>query len=122
MYVRPQNYRYPPGVRLPENYGGSTFREPPPEDISEEEVAEPLDGEEPAEQNEEKPTEKSADEAHTASLLSPSGFKLRLGSLFGGNKGIGTEELLIIALILLLSDSDGNDDLILFLLLLFFIK
>jgi hypothetical protein len=48
-----------------------------------------------------------------------------VGSLFGRDRGIGTEELLILALILLLSDtgeSEGFDDLILFLILLFFIK
>ena len=56
-------------------------------------------------------------------VLKPSsGFKLRLGSLFGNKGGIGTEEILILALILLLSDSEENDDLILFLILLFFIK
>ncbi len=112
MYVKPQNYRYPAGVRLPENYGGSTFREEPPQ-------ADTRDGEQASAVN--TTEEKASDtEAAPASLLSPS-FRLRLGSLFD-NKKIGTEELLIIGLILLLADSDSNDDLILFLILLFFIK
>jgi hypothetical protein len=63
------------------------------------------------------------EKAEEASLLSKRGSGLRLGSLFGKDGGIGTEELLILALILLLADgSDGFDDLILFLVLLFFIK
>ncbi len=117
MYVRPQNYRYPSGVRLPENYSGNTFREPMEEPEEEAPVSEQ------SESNEAPPQREAPKEAQeTASLLSPSGFRLRLNSLFGGNGKIGTEELLIIAIILLLSDSDGNDDLILFLILLFFIK
>ncbi len=108
MYVRPQNYRYPSGVRLPQNYSGSTFGagEQRDADVSEEKL-----------QDEEK-----NDGTPKEALLSKGGFGLRLGSLFGDNKKIGTEELLIIALILLLADSDNNDDLILFLVLLFFIK
>ena len=113
MYVRPQpqSNKYPREVRLPENYGGSTFREVPsaPEPIEEEEIEETEQSTPPAEVKE-------------ASLRPSSRFKLRLGSLFGNKGGIGTEEILILALILLLSDSEENDDLILFLILLFFIK
>lgn len=111
MYVRPQNYRYPEGLRPPKNYSGNTFREPA---LTEEEPSEP----------EKKPltdtdfTEQGSEE-DTAALLSPKGSLF--GGLFGG-KGIGSEELLIFALILLLSDSNNNDDLIIFLILLFFIK
>jgi len=115
MYSRPQNYRYPNGVRLPENYGGSTFRDRTDE----------KDEPHQEENIEDKPIndpEPTNDGAQTAALLPKAGFKLRLGSLFGNNKGIGTEELLILALVLLLADTDGNDDLILFLILLFFIK
>ena len=116
MYVRPQpqNRKYPAEVKLPENYGGSTFRElaqePPEAELSEqtEEIEESVQSP-PAEVKE--------------TVLKPaSGFKLRLRSLFGNKGGIGTEEILILALILLLSDSEENDDLILFLILLFFIK
>ena len=115
MYVRPQNYRYPTGVRLPENYSGNTFRQPP-EAVSEEAEAAAVEPE-TVEKKEE------ADESIETAALLPrkEGFGLRLSSLFGG-KGIGSEELLILALILLLADSEGNDDLILFLVLLFFIK
>ncbi len=117
MYVRPQGYRYPSGVRLPENYSGSTFREEAQNDITDE----PIEDEAvPAENTQHDTTDGEEKNSAPASLLS-NGFRLRLGSLFGG-KGIGTEELLIIALILLLADSDDNDDLILFLILLFFIK
>ncbi len=113
MYVRPQNYRYPEGVRLPKNYSGNTFREPLP---AEEEA--------PVTEAEEKTQEAAAEVSSqstedTAALLTPKSSPL--SSLFGG-KGIGSEELLIFALILLLSDSEINDDLILFLILLFFIK
>ena len=115
MYVRPQGYRYPSGVRLPENYGGSAFSDAP----SIEAEAEPAPTEEASATAEEK---NDASSKETAALLPTSGFRLRLGSLFGKNSSIGTEELLIIALILLLSDSEGNDDLVLFLVLLFFIR
>ena len=114
MYVRPQGYRYPSGVRLPENYGGSAFSDAPPI-----EEAESTPIEEASATAEEK---SDAPAKETAALLPTSGFRLRLGSLFGKNSSIGTEELLIIALILLLSDSEGNDDLVLFLVLLFFIR
>ena len=107
MYVRPPSYKYPSGMRLPENYSGNTFRDQPQEESQEEEAA---------------TATKVEDSAQTAALLTQkSGFGLRLGSLFG-NKGIGSEELLILALILLLADSDGSEDLVLFLVLLFFIK
>ena len=106
MYVRPQGYRYSGEVRLPENYSGNTFREPP---LIESDVAE---------------QENEHNEAEPASLPSEStpASKLHLGSLFGGKGGIGTEELLILALVLLLSDGESNDDLMLFLILLLFIQ
>lgn len=112
MYVRPQGFRYPEGVRLPNNYGGNTFREVAPE----EEVSE-VSAEAPAAQAE-TPSEQKSSETETAALLTK---KDSPSSLFGF-KGIGSEELLIFALILLLSDSEIGDDLILFLILLFFIK
>ena len=121
MYVRPPSYRYPPSVRVPDNYSGNAFREqetPPLLTQTEDSVNEAQEvREEPADE------QKSAESTQT-SLLSSRHFGLRLGSLFGKKSGIGTEELLIIALILLLSDNDGEgfDDLILFLALLFFIK
>lgn len=128
MYVRPPNYRYPPSVRVPENYGGSAFREPPQPVVNTTEVPEDAQGkqilaEEELAASAAEPKEES-EKSEQASLLSPHGFHLRLGSLFGKDRGIGTEELLIIALIILLADNDsGNfDDLILMLALLFFIK
>ena len=111
MYVRPPSYRYQAPMRVPENYSGNTFREEP-------DVAEPETEVETVEITSEESAAKPA-------LLSQKGFSLRLGSLFGRDRGIGTEELLILALILLLSDTgdgEGFDDLILFLILLFFIK
>ena len=121
MYVRPPSYRYPPSVRVPDNYSGNAFREQetPPllTQIEEPESEETQIQEEPgAAQEISEPTQASLTSAHR--------FGLRLGSIFGKKSGIGTEELLIIALILLLSDNDGEgfDDLILFLALLFFIK
>ena len=117
MYVRPPSYRYQAPMRVPENYSGNTFREEP-EVAPPEPVAEPEHAVETLEITSEESAAKPA-------LLSQKGFSLRLGSLFGRDRGIGTEELLILALILLLSDTgdgEGFDDLILFLILLFFIK
>lgn len=112
MYVRPPSYKYPSGMRLPENYSGNTFRESVDEEPAVEAEAEPVTKEQ----------DTPEESVETAALLSQKeGFGLRLGSLFG-SKGIGGEELLILALILLLADSEGCDDLILFLVLLFFIK
>ena len=113
MYSRPPNYRYPSGMRLPDNYSGSTFREQAKE-TNEPKREEDIPAKESTQEQEEK--------VQAASILPKAGFKLRLGSLFGNNRGIGSEELLILALVLLLADTDGNDDLILFLILLFFIK
>lgn len=110
MYVRPQNYKYPSGMRLPENYAGNAFRDTNESiEIKAEESPEPQSA--PAEESKE-----------TAALLPhKEGFGLRLGSIFG-DRGFGNEELLILGLILLLADGEGCDDLILFLALLFFIK
>lgn len=119
MYVRPQNYTYPSKMRVPENYSGSVFREQPEE--NEEQTIEEIHPDKPG-NPEVKETKKEHSDGSTPSILSPSGFRLRLNSLFGGNGRIGTEEILIIALILLLADSENNDDLVLFLVLLFFIK
>ena len=110
MYVRPQNYKYSPDIRLPENYSGNTFRELPednPEEIQDE-VTLPL-------------IENAPQEAEAVPTSAPhkESFGLRLGSLF---KGIGSEELLILALILLLADSESNDEIILFLAILLFVK
>ena len=121
MYVRPQNYRYSNPVRVPDNYAGNAFRHSPEPETSAaetnaQEVVEPI-----LEPNAEPTPEK---EAVSVSSKEDRGFRLRLGSLFGKNGNIGTEELLILALILLLADgeSDSFDDVILFLVLLFFIR
>ena len=114
MYVRPQGYRYPEGVRLPKNYGGSAFSE-------QSRPEEPAEAEEAAVVK-----DKSADpplsstEGESAEALLYREDKRGTSSL--GLRGLGSEELLLFALILLLSDSDIGDDLILFLILLFFIK
>ena len=116
MYVRPQNYRYPEGVRLPKNYSGNTFREPlPEEEPAPDSPKESLAGQDEAVSK----SAESTSSEDTAALLTQKSSPL--SSLFGG-KGIGSEELLIFALILLLSDSEMGNDLILFLILLFFIK
>ena len=120
MYVRPPNYRYTNPVRVPDNYAGNAFRHPaepdPPPEEPESEVVEPI--------LEPSIAASSTEEIQETSSKEDRGFRLRLGSLFGKNGSIGTEELLILALILLLADGDGDsfDDLILFLVLLFFIK
>lgn len=120
MYVRPQNYRYPEGVRLPKNYSGSTFREPLPEENpttdSPEEILEEISAEQESSSSPQPDSNVGED---TAALLTQKSSPL--SSLFGG-KGIGSEELLLFALILLLSDSELGNDLIFFLILLFFIK
>lgn len=113
MYVRPQGYRYPEGVRLPKNYGGSAFSEPQAADqISEEAVAVNAT-EEPSESP---PTQ----ETESAQALLRRDGQAGIPSM--GIRSIGSEELLLFALILLLSDSEIGDDLVLFLILLFFIK
>lgn len=127
MYVRPPNYRYPHSVRVPDNYSGNAFSEPPAESsVPPQAPDEAQEAHESQIHASEEPSAKENQDtgkAEQASLLSPRGFRLRLGSIFGKDRGIGTEELLIIALILLLSDNDdGFDDLILMLALLFFIK
>ena len=120
MYARPQNYRYTGDVRLPQNYGGNTFRQNE-ESKEEQEQKEQDFTEAVAEEIKDEVREEKSKETHeVGSLLPKPNFKL--GSLFGNNKkGIGTEEILIIALILLLADGDENNDLILFLVLLLFI-
>ena len=122
MYVRPPTYRYPPSVRLPDNYSGNAFREQETPPL----LPDPTEPEAPSKSSESDISESEQEPAKAAptSLLSPHSFRLRLGSVFGKKGGIGTEDLLIIALILLLSDNDSDsfDDLILFLALLFFIK
>ena len=121
MYARPSGYRYPnQPLRVPDNYGGNAFRENKESAEPDEAVRQEAEASAEVVPHEEL---RAPEQAKEASLLSKRGFGLRLGSLFGKNGSIGTEELLILALILLLADgSDGFDDLILFLVLLFFIK
>ena len=125
MYVRPPNYRYQGAVRIPDNYAGNAFREPQPQSAQAPDDEPRHDA--PQSNNVESVSEAfvSANEkGEQGALIDARPFRFRLGSLFGKNGSIGTEEILIIALILLLSDSDGEgfDELILFLALLFFIK
>ena len=62
MYVRPQGYRYPEGVRLPKNYGGSAFSERA--EISEEPSPSPPEElAEPAEKSAAAPQENDSTEA-----------------------------------------------------------
>jgi hypothetical protein len=106
-------------MRVPENYSGNTFREPT--EAKQEDPSDAVD----LPTSEEKSDDKAEQNDSCAALIEPRLPRFRIGSLFGKDRGIGTEELLILALILLLSDtddSDGFDDLILFLVLLFFIK
>jgi hypothetical protein len=116
MYVRPQGYRYPEGVRLPRNYGGSAFSE----QSRAEELTETEEASVTNEKNTDAPISASATEGESAEALLCREDKRGSSSL--GIRGLGSEELLLFALILLLSDSDIGDDLILFLILLFFIK
>ena len=119
MYVRPQGYRYTNEIRLPENYSGNTFREPPLLIKDPEEPTDPQTIEEP------KALPEIADKSDNDEKILPVSSTVRkspFGSLFGLKGGIGTEELLILALVLLLSDGESNDDLILFLALLLFVK
>ena len=83
MYVRPPSYRYQAPMRVPENYSGNTFREEP-EAVPPEPVAEP-------ESEVETVALANEESAAKPALLSQKGFSLRLGSLFGRDRGIGTE-------------------------------
>ena len=96
MYIRPNGYRYG-GVRLPDNYSGSTFREA---DEESEEAVPPII----------RPAEPSAP------------LQEQSVSTTCETKSIGSEELLLVALILLLSDRKENDELILLLALLLLAK
>ena len=126
MYVRPPNYRYQGAVRIPDNYAGNAFRDtPPPQPAAvEDEVQTSKDAQSAPDESVKEASPLPRESCEQGALLDARPFRFRLGSLFGKNGSIGTEELLIIALILLLSDSDGEgfDELILFLALLFFIK
>ena len=125
MYVRPQGYRYPEGVRLPKNYGGSAFSD----QIRNEQLNnEPLNNEQIADSTE---NFVSTDRAEIPEALSHTEKEStdallyreeKRGAQSAGLRGLGSEELLLFALILLLSDSEIGDDLVLFLILLFFIK
>lgn len=109
MYVRPQGYSSQSSVELPKNYGGSAFREILTEEI------EPLGSEPPVSEPEKEPPtvkETSLQQGHEG-VAATSPF---------GNKGIGSEELLLLALIFLLSEGEGSDELMMLLILLLFIK
>ena len=109
MYVRPQNYRYPSGVTLPDNYGGSAFRESPLEDE--------------APQSAPPPALPDEDNEPTRALLSHSEHGAEhKPECHEGIKGIGSEELLLLALIILLNEGENSSELILLLALLLFIK
>ena len=122
MYSRYPNYRFG-GIKIPENYSGNAFSEPPSEEI--EQSAEQVAPEEPtALASAPEARAPDTDESVSASLTRqkrrlPFGFNFNLGRLFSG--GFGFEELLLIALILLVSQNDSGDDLILFLALLLFV-
>ena len=124
MYSRYPNYRFGGGIKIPENYSGNAFSDPP-SPIAEQGTAEDLPTPETTEL-EAVQTAVSPDDAksESAGVLHhkkrlPFGFNFNLGRLFSG--GFGFEEMLIIALILLVSQNDSGDDLILFLALLLFI-
>jgi len=124
MYSRPPMGRFPRGMRVPENYGGSAFT------ASAEEPEEALESPQKQEEINLSAAQEPSSDSHTESegasaapaMAKPSrGFKLDLGRFFPSNRSFGMEEFLIIALILLLAQGDSGDDTIIFLILLLFI-
>ena len=123
MYSRYPNYRFGGGIKIPENYSGNAFSDPPAES-TEQGMAE--DSSQDTTEIVEAPTLSAPDESESvnAALLHrkkrlPFGFNFNFGRLFSG--GFGFEEILLIAIILLVSQNDTGDDLILFLALLLFV-
>ena len=112
-------------IAVPENYGGSAFREAPlPEMIEPSEYEENVEREEsPAEERiEEEGTVEAGlslgERCEKKHSLFGSGFGFRVPRIFGE---IGFEELLIIGLIFLIAQSENNEDIIVLLALLLFI-
>ena len=120
MYVRPQGYRYPEGVRLPKNYGGSAFSDQiRNEQLNNEPLADSTENFVSTDRAEIPEALSHTEKESTDALLYR---EEKRGAQSAGLRGLGSEELLLFALILLLSDSEIGDDLVLFLILLFFIK
>ena len=121
MYSRYPNYRFG-GIKIPENYSGSAFAEPPPREA----VREAATDVEPSAESIDRIAETDTAVSSTPTLppkreraASPLGFRFDLGRIFSG--GIGFEELLILAVILLVSQQEGQKDLIFLLLILLFV-
>lgn len=103
MYYRQQNTR----IRVPSNYGGSTFSEPV-ETLNEQKEPEIIASTLPDPVQE--PSTKASLNVQSKGL----------GSLLGGK--IGGEELLILALIWLLADTENGNEVVWLLLLLLFVR
>ena len=121
MYSRYPNYRFG-GIKIPENYSGNAFSEPPLAVSEETEEMENIEKTEDIESVEN--AVPVSDERVSASLTRqkrhlPFGFNFNIGRLFSG--GFGFEEILLITLILLVSQNDTGDDLILLLAILLFV-
>lgn len=127
MYTRPTSGRFPRGMRIPDNYGGSAFstvvaEETKPDDDKVSPVSEtPADSPQDV-----TPTKDETNaEIQESSPAAPVGFRLGFGKLFSHSPlrgGIGTEELLLLGLILLISQEPGNNDLIMLLIFLLLIQ
>ena len=127
MYTRIPSGRYPRGMRVPENYGGSAFRplpsEPPPEEeppqapVTERAAPSPIRHEPPHARSDD-PSPEAPPEPHV-----PAGrFSFGLPFFRRDNTGVDFEDLLLIGLILLVAQEGKNDDLIWLLVLLLLIR
>ena len=118
MYTRQTaNARTPKMLKVPPNYGGSTFY-----NITDTSVEDPDRATAETEPQEyTAPSEIRAEDVAAATMTESPRAGLFHG--FGGSSGgIGLEELLILGLALLISQNDVGDDLAFLLLLLVFIK
>lgn len=126
MYTRPTSGRFPRGMRIPDNYGGSAFssavvEEQKPDDEKDVPVAETI----AVSPKEVPPHEDKATPEISDASAAPVGFRFGLGRLFSHSPmrgGIGTEELLLLGVILLISQEGGNNDLVLLLVFLLLIQ
>ena len=129
MYTRIPTGRYPRGMRVPENYGGSAFRPLSEETPDAQTPKSPPAVRTTASSSAFAPSEPLAvrqaeqDGAQAEAPSVPSGrFSLGLPFLSRDGTGIGFEELLLIGLILLIAQDEQNQDLVWLLVLLLLIS